>query len=312
MGGRQRDTPVAGDKEAPMGKGKSSKGRRAPEAEPSSVRELLRVDPSTFRLAGTDPRAVLTGPKDKETALAEVLALAGEVADLQERLFAETKTGGQRRVVVLLQGMDTAGKGGAAKLIDRLIDPAGLELTAFKAPTEEERHQHYLQRIEKRLPGPGVVAVWDRSHYEDVLVVRVRNLVPPEIWGGRYDEINSWEAWLTGQGFTLVKVMLNISKEEQRQRFLARLDDPTKHWKYRPGDLDDREAWDEFMEAYQVALTRCSTPHSPWYVIPADRKWHRDWLLAQLMREVLTDLDPQYPPTTFDVAAERARVVSMA
>jgi PPK2 family polyphosphate:nucleotide phosphotransferase len=234
--------------------------------------------------------------------------LEPEVTELQERLYAESKGGSRRRLLVLLQGMDTSGKGGAAKAIDRICEPLGLRTAQFGSPTEEELSHHYLWRIEKALPLPGAIGLFDRSHYEDVLIVRVHNLVPPEIWGGRYEEINAWEQKLAEDGLVFIKCMLHISKEEQQQRLLDRLADPTKQWKYNPGDVDERQLWDQYQQAYEVALTQCSTPYAPWYVIPADRKWHRDWLLAQMVVETLREMNPQYPPTTYDVPTETARV----
>ena len=276
---------------------------------PPSVRELLRVGPG-FDLAAVDARRVVAGPKDKVAALAEVGALEAEVSDLQERLYAESRGGGKRRLLVVLQGMDTSGKGGAIKALDRITEPLGTRIAQFGAPTKAELKKHYLWRIEQKLPPPGTIGVFDRSHYEDVLVVRVRNLVPAEEWEKRYDEINAWEKKWADDGIVFLKCMLYISPEEQKERLLARLAEPDKQWKYRPGDVDDRLLWDDFMQAYQVALTRCSTDHAPWYVIPADRKWHRDWLLTHLATETLREMNPHYPPTEFDVAAETARVMA--
>jgi len=206
--------------------------------------------------------------------------------------------------------MDTSGKGGAIKALDRITEPLGTRIAQFGAPTKAELKKHYLWRIEQKLPPPGTIGVFDRSHYEDVLVVRVRNLVPAEEWEKRYDEINAWEKKWADDGIVFLKCMLYISPEEQKERLLARLAEPDKQWKYRPGDVDDRLLWDDFMQAYQVALTRCSTDHAPWYVIPADRKWHRDWLLTHLATETLREMNPHYPPTEFDVAAETARVMA--
>mgnify|MGYP003619318045 CR=1 FL=1 len=292
-----------------MGKNKDKgKGNKAGAAgKPSSVRELLRVGPG-FDLGEVDPRRIVAGPDDKETARAEALALEAEVTWLQERLFAESKAGGKRRLLVVLQGMDTSGKGGATKAIDRICEPVGLRMTSFGAPTKEELRHHYLWRIDKALPRAGSIGIFDRSHYEDVLIVRVHNLVPPDVWGARYDEINAWEKKLADGGLVFLKCMLHISREEQQQRLLDRLADPTKHWKYNPGDVDERQLWDQYQEAYQVALTNCSTDYAPWYVIPADRKWHRDWLLSRLVAETLREMDPQYPAMTFDVPTEIARV----
>ncbi len=287
---------------------KKSKNNKKPAAK-VSVRDLLRVGPE-FDLSAVDARRIVAGPKDKVQALAEVGALEGEVGDLQERLYAESRGGGKRRLLILLQGMDTSGKGGAIKAIDRISEPLGLRIAQFGAPTKAELKKHFLWRIEQKLPTPGTIGIFDRSHYEDVLVVRVRNLVPPEEWEKRYDEINAWEKKWADDGIVFLKCMLFISPEEQKERLLARLAEPDKHWKYRPGDVDDRLLWNDFMGAYRVALARCSTDHAPWYVIPADRKWHRDWLLTQLVAETLREMNPQYPPTAFDVAAEKARVLA--
>ena len=288
-------------------KNKNDKNDKKPA--PPSVRELLRVGPG-FDMAAVDARRVVAGPKDKVAALAEVGALEAEVSDLQERLYAESRGGGKRRLLVVLQGMDTSGKGGAIKALDRITEPLGTRIAQFGAPTKAELKKHYLWRIEQKLPPPGTIGVFDRSHYEDVLVVRVRNLVPAEEWEKRYDEINAWEKKWADDGIVCLKCMLYISPEEQKERLLARLAEPDKQWKYRPGDVDDRLLWDDFMQAYQVALTRCSTDHAPWYVIPADRKWHRDLLLTHLATETLREMNPHYPPTEFDVAAETARVMA--
>ena len=287
----------------------AKKNKNDKKAAPPSVRELLRVGPG-FDLAAVDARRVVAGPKDKVAALAEVGALEAEVGELQERLYAESRGGGKRRLLVVLQGMDTSGKGGAIKALDRITEPLGTRIAQFGAPTKAELKKHYLWRIEQKLPPPGTIGVFDRSHYEDVLVVRVRNLVPAEAWEKRYDEINAWEKKWTDDGIVFLKCMLYISPEEQKERLLARLAEPDKQWKYRPGDVDDRLLWDDFMQAYQVALTRCSTDHAPWYVIPADRKWHRDWLLTHLAAETLREMNPHYPPTEFDVTAETARVMA--
>lgn len=271
-----------------------------------SVRDLLRVDPASFRLADVDPDEVVAGPEDRRAARAEVAALEEEAADLHERLWAAARAAGSRkRLLIVLQGMDTSGKGGAAKAIDRLLDPAGFAVVGFGKPTEEEKAHHYLWRHDLQLPEPGRVRLWDRSHYEQVLVVRVHGLGP---WEGSYDEINAWEEALARDGVTFLKVMLHISRKEQAERLLERLGDPDKHWKYNPADVDERRLWDVYQRAYEDALVRCSTEAAPWYVVPANHKWHRDWLLAHLLLEVLREIAPPYPPGDFDVATEIARV----
>lgn len=271
-----------------------------------SVRELLRVHPSTFHLADVDPDAVVAGPTDKDQAREEIAALEEEVADLHERLWAAARAGGSRqRLLIVLQGMDTSGKGGAAKAIDRLLDPAGFAVVGFGKPTDEEKAHGFLWRHDLQLPEPGRIRLWDRSHYEQVLVVRVHGL---GAWEGAYDEINAWEGDLVRDGITLLKVMLHISREEQAERLLERLADPDKHWKYNPADVDERRLWDVYQQAYEDALRRCSPEAAPWYVVPANHKWHRDWLVAHLLLETLRELDPKYPPGDFDVAAEIGRV----
>lgn len=287
----------------------AKKSKNKDEAAPASVRDLVRVGPG-FDLAAIDARRVVAGPKDKIAALAAVGALEGEVSDWQERLYAESRGGGKRRLLIVLQGMDTSGKGGAIKAIDRISEPLGLRMAQFGAPTKAELKKHFLWRIEQKLPPPGTIGIFDRSHYEDVLVVRVRSLVPPDEWEKRYDEINAWEKKWADDGIVFLKCLLYISPQEQKERLLARLAEPDKRWKYRPGDVDDRLLWNDFMTAYGAALARCSTDYAPWYVIPADRKWHRDWLLTQMVVETLREMNPQYPSPTYDVAAETARVMA--
>jgi PPK2 family polyphosphate:nucleotide phosphotransferase len=277
------------------------------EAGRTSVRDRLRIG-GRVELASIDPREVVAGPADKDEARAEIGALEAEVCDLHQRLWAESRHGGTRSVLLVVQGMDTSGKGGAAKVVDRLVDPLGFRVVSFGPPTEQERANHYLHRHELALPPAGGITMWDRSHYEEVLVVRVNDLVPADVWGARYDEINGWEHALADRGVTMIKCMLHISADEQRQRLLDRLADPSKHWKYNPKDVDERAKWADYQAAYEDALSRCSTDAAPWYVIPADRKWHRDWLIAQVLVETLRDLAPTYPPADFDPAVETARV----
>ncbi len=262
----------------------------------TSVRDLLRVAPGgPVDLAAIDPRGTPGTGKGKARGRAQAAALGPRLAGLQERLYAEGKGGGRRRVVLLLQAMDTGGKDGAVKHVVGQVNPTGVHITAFGPPTRAERAHDFLWRVERALPPAGYLGVFNRSHYEDVLIVRVHDLVPPEVWGARYDRINAWEAGLAGQGVTLVKVFLHISYDEQRARLLARLDDPTKLWKVNPGDVEERRSWPAYQQAYEVALSRCSTDVAPWYLVPADRKWYRDWALTHLLLETLTALDPQWP-----------------
>lgn len=272
--------------------------------------DLLRVhgevDAATLE---TDAAPGYPG-EGKEDALEHRLALEPILSDLQERLYAQGRSNPESapRILVVIQGLDTSGKGGVMRHAIGLVDPQGVQLKAFKAPTAEERAHHYLWRIEKALPEPGMIGIFDRSHYEDVLVVRVENLVPQEVWEQRYDEINAWEQGLVDQGYVLIKCLLHISADEQKGRLLERVENPEKYWKYNPGDLDTRARWADYMEAYSAMLTRCSTEAAPWYVIPADKKWYKDWAVAELLREKLAELDLQWPEAEFDVAAELDRV----
>lgn len=270
-----------------------------------SVRDVLRVGPD-FELGSIDPQELAAGPDDREQAEQEIAELVERGGDLHDRLWAAAKLeGSAHRLLILMQGMDTSGKGGSAKAFDRVLHPAGLTVVGFGKPTDEERAHHFLWRHDRALPERGKIMLWDRSHYEQVLVVRVHNLQP---WETAYDEINEWEAKLAADGVTLLKVMLHISRDEQRQRLLDRLADPTKRWKYNPGDVDERALWDDYQAAYQELLRRCSPEHAPWYVVPANRKWHRDWLLTRLLVETLETIPVDWPAPSFDPDVERRRV----
>ncbi|MFC7502684.1 PPK2 family polyphosphate kinase, partial [Nocardioides sp. GCM10030258] len=213
-----------------------------------------------------------------------------ELADLQERLFADGKSGGHRNVLLVLQGMDTSGKGGTLRSTVGLVDPQGVRITSFKAPTDEERAHDFLWRITNALPSVGVIGVFDRSHYEDVLIARVRSFAEPDEIERRYDAINAWEADLVAKGTLIIKCMLHISADEQKKRLLARLDDPTKHWKFNPGDIDERELWPAYQEAYEIAIERTNTDVAPWHVIPADKKWYRNLAIGTLLHDALSSL----------------------
>jgi PPK2 family polyphosphate:nucleotide phosphotransferase len=281
------------------------------------VRAVLRVPPGeAFDLGAVDPRSTPGLPEGrtvrrdpKEWTRTELAEVGEQLGGYQEMLYASARrSGDQRRLLVVLQAMDCGGKDGTVKHVVGALNPQGVQITGFGPPTDEERKHHFLWRIRRMLPGPGFIGVFNRSHYEDVLVARVHELVPKDVWQRRYDEINRFERQCVDDGLVLLKIMLHISVEEQRDRLLARLDDPTKHWKYNPGDVDERNRWPDYMAAYNDALARCSTEYAPWYVVPADRKWYRDWAVAHLIREVFADLRLTYPPADFDVAAERARL----
>jgi PPK2 family polyphosphate:nucleotide phosphotransferase len=271
---------------------------------------LLSPIAPDFQLGEVDPRSTPGFSGGKGRGAKEFAREAKELADLQERLFAASRGGDTRSVLLLLQGMDTAGKGGVIRHVVGAVDPQGVRLHAFKAPTEEERAHDFLWRVRQHLPGPGIIGVFDRSHYEDVLVHRVRGLSPADVVEARYGQIADFERELVQSGTSLVKVMLHISSEEQRARLLERLERPDKHWKYSRADVDDRSRWDDYMVAYQIALTRTSTPEAPWHVVPADRKWYARWAVQRLLLAALREIDPQWPAGDFDVEAEKARLAA--
>jgi PPK2 family polyphosphate:nucleotide phosphotransferase len=273
------------------------------------LRDILRVPGGPVDLSGYDPSATPRAPGGKRRTVAATAAQGGRLAALQEALYAEGTAGASnRRILVVLQGMDTCGKDGTIKHAIGMLNPQGCRVAAFGPPTEQELAHHFLWRIRRELPAPGQVGIFNRSHYEDVLVVRVHELVPPEVVERRYEEINRFEQQLADSGVTLLKCFLHISRGEQRERLLARLADPTKHWKFNPGDLEERELWPQYQAAYQLALERCSTGAAPWYVIPADRKWYRNWAVSQLLAETLGELNPAYPATDLDIPALTARL----
>ena len=273
------------------------------------MHESLRVEPG-FELASVDPGStpgVTFGKARGGELLAERVA---ELAELQERLFAESRFGGTRSVLLVLQAMDTAGKGGILSHVFGGLNPQGVQIYSFKAPTDEEKEHDFLWRIRRELPQAGILGVFDRSHYEDVLIHRVRGFSTLEVIESRYGVINEFEDSLVRGGMTVIKVMLHISSEEQKARLEARLADPAKQWKYNPGDVDERLLWPDYMEAYQIALTRTSASAAPWYVVPADHKWYARLAVQSLMLETLRGLDPQWPRPQYDVAVEQARVAA--
>jgi PPK2 family polyphosphate:nucleotide phosphotransferase len=281
-------------------------GKKSKAAE--RVSELLRVPAGPVGLGALDTRATPGFDGGKKAGKAALADLGARLSDLQERLHAEGVKGGRRSLLLVLQGMDTSGKGGVIRHVVGQVDPQGCAIASFKAPTREELAHDFLWRIRRRLPGPGQLGVFDRSHYEDVLVVRVHELVPRSVWSRRYATINRFEARLAEGEVKVVKVFLHISQEEQRQRLLARLDDPTKQWKYNPHDLDERSLWADYQAAYQAALERCNSDLAPWYRVPADRKWYRNWAIASLLAEQLEDMKLTWPKGDFDVATQQARL----
>ncbi|MFJ7158940.1 PPK2 family polyphosphate kinase [Streptomyces sp. NPDC101118] len=295
-----------------MGAGRAGGGRQAGGSEKAGgVREALRLRPGKpVELAAFDPAGMPVGPAGKAAGNAATALLGERLAGLQERLYAASTAGDRRRLLLVLQGMDTSGKGGTVKHVIGQFNPSGCRIKAFKAPTEEERGHPFLWRIARALPAPGEIGIFDRSHYEDVLIGRVRKLVPRSRLERRYDQINHFEETLAEDGVTVVKVFLHIGYEEQRARLLERLDNPEKHWKFNAGDIDERALWPAYRKAYELALERCGTDAAPWYLVPADRKWYRNWAISSLLLEHLEELHPEYPPGDFDVEECRRRLLA--
>lgn len=273
--------------------------------------ERLRLPEGPVDLSDHDARATPGFSGDKKDGKKALKQLGDPLADLQERLFAEGITGGRRSVLLVLQGMDTSGKGGIVRKAAGLVDPQGLRIKSFKAPTSEELAHDFLWRISRELPPAGLIGIFDRSHYEDVLIARVRSLVSSERVERRYDAINDFEKRLVDEGTVVVKCFLHISAEKQEERLLERLDDPHKHWKYNPGDVDERALWPAYENAYEIALERCNTDHAPWLMIPADRKWYRNWAVGTILHETLEAMDLGWPAAEFDVGEERRRLMEL-
>lgn len=228
----------------------------------------------------------------KETARSEVNRLQEEINEIQERLYAEHK----QSLLIVLQGMDTAGKDGLIEKVFEGLNPQGVNVTGFKAPTVHELAQDFLWRIHQSTPQKGYIGIFNRSHYEDVLVVRVDNLAPKDVWKKRYEHINNFERLLADNGTHILKFFLHISKAEQKERLEARLADPNKHWKFSKGDLPVREKWDDYMAAYADALTKCNTDYARWHIVPANKKWYRDLFVTRIIHRTLKDMNPQFPP----------------
>ena len=272
--------------------------------------EILRVD-GGFRLERLEADSTPGYDGDKHRAAKDLAHRVQELGELQERLWAQSRVDETRHAVLLvLQAMDSAGKGGIVRHVVGGVDPQGVELAAFKAPTDEERAQDFLWRVERRLPSPGYIGVFDRSHYEDVLIGKVRSLADAAEIERRYDAINAFESRVAASGTRIIKVMLHISPEEQKERLMERLERPDKHWKYNPGDVDERLLWPDYMAAYQTVFERTSTDAAPWYVVPADHKWYARLAVQELLISALQDIDPQWPVADFDVEAEKKRLAA--
>jgi PPK2 family polyphosphate:nucleotide phosphotransferase len=263
--------------------------------------------PVDLRALATDDTSGFSGGKSSGTKA--LVALGGELSDLQERLFAERTTGSDRRVLLVLQGMDTSGKGGVLRHTVGLVDPQGVTITSFKAPTADERAHPFLWRIRNAVPSPGYLGVFDRSHYEDVLIARVHGLAEPAAIESRYDQINEFEAELAAEGVVIVKCMLHVSAQEQRERLLARLAGEDKLWKFNPSDVDERARWADYRVAYEIALERTNTEVAPWHVVPSDKKWYRNLVIGELLVDHLRAMALRWPPADFDVDEQRRRLL---
>ena len=249
--------------------------------DPGQAAELAKID------AGSTPEA----PGDRATTEKASAELIIRLAALQNRLRAEE----QRSVLLVLQAMDAGGKDGTVKSVFNGVNPMGMQVSSFNVPNDDELAHDFLWRIHQRTPARGFIGIFNRSHYEDVLAVRVRKLAPEKVWRQRYGLINHFERSLTEAGTSVVKVMLHISLEEQAQRLQERIDDPTKRWKFRLGDLEDRKLWPDYQRAYEDALTETSTEHAPWFVVPANRKWYRNWAVLTILVDILERIDPKFP-----------------
>jgi PPK2 family polyphosphate:nucleotide phosphotransferase len=269
---------------------------------PADLRVLLALPSGPVNLDALDPGATPGMPKAAKGKPMRLVTDRDGLASRQERLYAEASAGGTRSVLLVLQGIDTAGKGGVVKHVVGALEPIGVRYTAFKAPTAEEARHHFLWRIRRHLPAPGVIGVFDRSHYEDVLVPLVHDTLPAEQVERRYAEINRFESGLVAGGTTVIKCFLHISFDAQRDRLLARLDRPTKRWKFHESDLAERARWPDYQLAFAAMLEHCSTADAPWYVIPSDHKRYRNWAVGQILHHTLTELDPQYPDRELDRA----------
>ncbi|WP_051718856.1 polyphosphate kinase 2 family protein [Hymenobacter sp. IS2118] len=263
----------------------------------------VQVTGKSFRLGQVDSDDITpfaAGPDDKQEASPRLLVLRQRLSDLQELLYAEHK----RSVLLVFQAMDTGGKDGTIQNLLTGVNPAGVHVSSFKAPSAEELSHDYLWRIHAQTPKRGHIGVFNRSHYEDVLITRVHGLIDEETWKQRYEDINNFETLLTRNGTVVLKFFLHISKAEQAERLQARLDKPAKNWKFDPNDLKERKLWPAYQEAYEDAIRHCSSAHAPWFVVPANHKWARDLAIAEIVVAALEAMNPQPPKATYDVAAQ--------
>ena len=285
------------------------KAKKKPASFGDVARSALSVT-SDVSLAEIDPSSTPGYTGDKVSGTKDLAVVAGELSELQERFFAASRAGAQQKVLLILQGMDTSGKGGIVRHVVGAVDPQGVKHYAFKAPTPAEKRHDFLWRVNKQLPGAGQIGVFDRSHYEDVLIHKVRGLSPTEEIERRYGAINDFEAELVRQGTTIIKVMLHISKDEQGARLAERLEREDKFWKFNPGDIDERESWEAYMGAYESAIERTHTDAAPWFVIPADRKWYARLAVATLLQQALKGINPHWPAADFDIKEQKRRLAA--
>ncbi|MBA2764602.1 MAG: polyphosphate kinase 2 family protein [Thermoleophilaceae bacterium] len=272
--------------------------------------DSLRAAAGPIDLQRIDAGATPGFEGGKAKAEAALASLGERLATLQTQLYAEGRQGGTRSLLLILQGMDTSGKGGTIRQVVRQMDPAGVQVVSFGPPTRAERRHQFLWRVKAQLPAPGRIGVFDRSHYEDVVAARVRGTVERDTWERRYALINGFEQTLVDSGTQLVKCYLHISAEWQRKRLLGRLDSPAKQWKFSPSDIDDRARWDLYLRAYGDAIERCSTEAAPWYVVPAEHKGYRDLTVTRLLIEALEKMHLSWPAPSYDVEAQRARLLA--
>jgi PPK2 family polyphosphate:nucleotide phosphotransferase len=286
-----------------VGNRKKSSKRAASRGKDGSIADALRVRGKSLDLSRWDPDAT-PGIRDREEAAERLARNLQRMDALQYGLYAE----GRRSLVLVFQGMDAAGKDGVIRKVATAFNPQGCRAWSFKAPTPEELAHDFLWRIHRAAPAKGEVAIFNRSHYEDVLVVRVHGLVPKPVWSERYAIINEFERRLHEHGTTILKFFLHISREEQLERIRKRLEDPAKHWKFSEADLDERTRWDDYQRAFEDALARCSTKHAPWFVIPANRKWYRDVAVSEIVTATLEDMDPRPNAVKLDLKRLMSRL----
>ena len=268
----------------------------------------LKVD-ADFDLASVDRAATPGWTGTKQEAEAFMAERGALLSELQERFFANSKNSDNRKVLVIVQGLDTAGKGGIARHVLGMVDPQGVQLASFGVPSPVERAHHYLWRIKQKLPAPGRIGLFDRSHYEDVLVVRVDKLVEEDVWSKRYDEINRFEKRLVDDGFTIIKVALMVSHKVQGARLAERLARPDKRWKFNPNDVDTRLRWDDYQAAYQTVFDKTSTSYAPWHIVPADNKWYARLAVTELITQALIDLKQEWPKPRWQLEVQKRRLL---